>query len=91
MAEAIKDNNKVPTIMGVLNTDGTTPTRLTADPATHILQVMNDITGSDLGTDNASRDNSGIPTSLAVSSVDEATPVLLYVDSNGFLLVDAST
>lgn len=90
MAETKKDDNQVPVMMGVLNTDGSTPTRVYSDPSTHVLITGNGSTGSDLGNNNASRDNSGNPVLLAVSSSDDTTPVPLYVDSSGNLLIKSS-
>lgn len=43
MAEASRDQNFVPTILGVSSTDGTTPVKVYADPTTHRLLV--DIAG----------------------------------------------
>lgn len=90
MAETKRDDNRIPTIMGVLNTDGATPTRIEANPTTHILDVSDGSSGSDFGSNNAARDNSGEPVLLAVSNADGATPVPLYVDSNGNLLIKIS-
>jgi len=88
MAETTRDNNGVIAATGVLNTDGTTPTRLEASPTTHVLAVGDGTSGSDLGNDLAARDGSGVPVLIAVSDADGATPVNLYVDSN--LLVDST-
>lgn len=76
--------------MGVLNTDGATPTRVKIDPTTHILDIEDNTTGSDLGNDLAARDNSGVPVLIAVSSVDGVTPVPLYVNSSGQLLIQTT-
>jgi len=90
MAEIKKDDNLVPAIAGVLNTDGATPTRVKVNATTHILTVLDGTTGSDLGNDLAARDNSGNPVMIAVSETDGSTPVPLYVDSNGNLLIDST-
>lgn len=39
MADAPRDNNYIPTLLGVSNSDGTTPVVLWADPTTHRLLV----------------------------------------------------
>lgn len=39
MAQAKKDDNQIPTLLGVSNADGTTPVVLWADPTTHRLLV----------------------------------------------------
>ena len=90
MANAKKDNNKVPVIMGVLNTDGATPTMIEADPSTHSIEVSDGTTGSDLGSNNAARDANGETVLMAVSDVDGSTPVPLYVSSNGELLIQTT-
>ena len=51
MANASRDENNVPTILGVLDTDGVSVVKIEADPATHVLQVENSSTGSDNGGD----------------------------------------
>jgi hypothetical protein len=87
MANAKKDNNSVPVLIGLLNSDGTTPTLLKANAGKHNLRVQDLSTGSDLSGDDAVRDDNGYPVALAVSSADGVTPVPLYVDSNGKLLI----
>ena len=39
MANAPRDNNRVPTLIGVSSSDGTTPTTVYVDPTTHRLYV----------------------------------------------------
>jgi len=88
MANAKRDNNNVPTMLGVLNSDGTTILPVKINPATFGLKVDNNTTGSDNGPNRALHDDNFIPTGLAVSSADGTTPIALYVDSNGKLLID---
>lgn len=88
MANAPRDNNQIPVILGLLNTDGSTPTVVKANPTTHILDVSDGTTGSDLTGDNALRDDNRVTTLLAASSSDGSTPVPLYVNSSGQLLID---
>jgi hypothetical protein len=90
MTNASRDNNSVPVIQGVLNTDGKTPTSVAVDPATHILQVSDDTTGSDNGGDRASRDENLETTLMGVSSSDGITPVAIYVDSSKNLLINST-
>ena len=90
MTEAKRDQNSIPVILGVLNTDGETPTPPTVDPTTHALGVSNGIGGSDLSGDIASRDENGITTMIVVSEVDGITPVELYVNSSGELLIKST-
>lgn len=90
MSETVRDNNKVVTQTGVLNTDGVTVKNWEADPTYHILDVLDATTGSDFGKDLAARDNSGWPVAIAASETDGETPVNLYIDSNGNLLIDST-
>lgn len=88
MANASRDENRIPTLLGTLNTDGTTPVRVKVNATNHGLQVANGTTGTDYGTDNAVRDDNRVPVIMAVSDVDGVTPVPIYADSNGSLLLD---
>ena len=90
MTEAKRDNNQIPTMTGVLNTDGTTITLIKANPTTHEMLVNDNTTGSDFGSDDAKRDNNYTPILLATSSSDGATPVPLYVDTNGNFLIKST-
>ncbi len=90
MTQAKRDNNQIPVILGVLNTDGETPTPPQANPTTHALNYDDHATGSDFGDDLASRDENGITTMMAVSETDGLTPVALYVNSSGQLLIDST-
>lgn len=85
-----RDDNYVPVAMGVLNTDGVTPTMIEANPSTHVLDYDDNTSGSDNSGDNAYRDGNYVPTLIAVSEADGVTPVPLYIDSDGNLLVDSS-
>lgn len=88
--DASLDENSVPTLIAALDSDGETITRVQASPTTHGLIINDDTTGSDNGPENALHDGNGRPTLIAVSSADGITPVVVYVDSNGALLVDSS-
>lgn len=85
---ASRDNNRIPVLQGVLNTDGETPTEVKANPTSHRMNVDIGAGGSDNGPTDAKRDNNRIPVAMAVSSVDGVTPVVLYVNSSGKLLID---
>lgn len=89
MTQAARDQNYVPTLIAVLDSDGQSIVKVKADPATNKLQVADAETGSDFGPANALRDESYVPTLMAVSSVDGVTPVVVYADSDGKLLVDS--
>ena len=90
MANSIKDNNGINTMIGVLNTDGSTVTLVKADPTSHILDAVNGSSGSDFGEDNAKKDDNNVSTLLAVSSDDGSTPVPLYVNSSGQILIKST-
>ena len=88
MTNAGIDNNSVPVAQGVLNTDGTTPKMLEANPTTHILDVSNGSTGSDFGNDWAARDDNAKTTAIATDANGATIP--LYVDSSGNFLVKST-
>ncbi len=90
MAQAKRDENNVPTLLGVLNSDGATVTPIQINPVNHALKVDDNTTGSDLGPSRALRDENFVPTKIVVSSADEITPVVLYADSSGKLLIDSN-
>lgn len=90
MTNAIKDNNNINTMVGVLNTDGATVSLIKADPISHAIDINDGTTGSDFGGDNATRDSNVVTTLLAVSNSDGLTPVPLYVDSSGLLLTKST-
>lgn len=87
---AQRDENNVPTIIGVLNTNGSTIIPIKSDPITKGLKVDDDSIGTDNGPDRALHDDNFVPTLLAVSSVDGVTPVAVYTDSSGNLLIDSN-
>ncbi len=90
MANAVKDQNNVPVMIGISSADGTTILPVYADPTSHLVQVSDAVTGSDLTGDNALRDENRITTMLAVSDVDGSTPVPIYVNSSNQLLVKST-
>ena len=90
MAEAARDENNVPTLTAVLDSDGATVTRVEADPTSHVISVDDNTTGSDNGPDRAVRDENFVTTLIGVSSVDGVTPVAVYANSDGELLIDSN-
>lgn len=88
MANASRDDNNVPTLLGTLNSDGSTLVKITVNPTTHSLGAVNGTAGTDLGPVNAPRDQNNVPALIAVSSVDGVTPVVVYADSQGRILID---
>lgn len=88
--DAVRDENRVPALLGALETDGTTIVPIVANASNHGLMISDGTTGSDHGPVNAPRDGNRIPALLAVSSADGITPVVVYADSNGALLVQST-
>ncbi len=87
---ASRDENNIPTLLGALESDGTTIVPITADPNTHVLNIEDASTGSDFGPENAPRDENSVPVLMAVSSADGVTPVVVYANSSGELLIDSN-
>lgn len=90
MADAPRDSNQIPALLGVLDSDGLTVVPIKANPATHALKVSDASTGSDNGPTNAKRDQNQVTTLVATSSADGVTPVVVYADSSGNLLIDSN-
>ena len=84
-----RDENRIPTLLGTLNTNGLTPVSVKASP-TNALNVSNGTTGTDYGRSDAVRDDNRVPVLLAVSSVNGVTPIEVYTDSSGNLLVQST-
>lgn len=89
-AQAYRDENGVPTIIAALNTNGSTVTRIKANPTTHGISINDNTTGSDHGPTNDLRDDNFVPCLMAVSNSDGFTPVVCYSDSSGNLLIDST-
>jgi hypothetical protein len=91
MTDAPRDNNLVDVLSVASNADGSTPMQVKVNASTHILQVDDNTTGSDLSGDNASRDNNGRPVAMGVSEADGVTPVPIYGNpATGKLLIDST-
>lgn len=89
MADAPRDPNQIPALLGVLNTNGLTIVPIKANPSNHALKVSDGTTGSDHGPVNAKRDQNQVTSLVATSSADGITPVVVYADSSGNLLIDS--
>jgi hypothetical protein len=90
MTSTPRDDNRIPTLLGTLNTNGLTPVSVEASPTLNALNVSNGTTGTDHGRSDAVRDDNRIPVLLAVSSADGVTPIEVYCDSNGNLLIQSN-
>jgi len=86
MAQASRDQNFVPTLLGVSNVDGSTPVRIYADPVTHRLLV--DLAGggsgwtveTPTGTVDASNDTFAVSSEPVCVIADGMT----YFDGAGY-------
>lgn len=86
-----RDTNQVTVDAGVKQSDGITPSPLTAGASNHLLNVSDGTTGTDqTGNKSARRDDNSVTTMMAVSNDGLGVPVLLYVDNSGFLLVKSN-
>lgn len=87
MANALRDENRVPTLVCASNVDGSTIVPVKVNAVTNGLSINNGNGGTDHGRPEAVRDEDRVPVLMAVSSVDGVTPVEVYADINGGLLV----
>jgi len=88
MISTPRDNNRHPTIMGTLDSDGVTPISILVDAVKHSMMVANSNTGSSLPFDNAERDDNRVPVMWATSSADGVTPIPIYATSTGELKIN---
>lgn len=90
MAQAARDQNRVPTMIAVSNADMTTPIALYVNPVTH--QLMVTLTAPVVtAKSDAARDQNNVPTLLAVSESDGVTPVALVANPTNHKLVVETT
>lgn len=87
MTNASRDNNHVPTKLGVLFSDGTTLVPIAIDDAGR-LKVNTTDTISFTPNQDAIRDENHEHVLLAVDSTDPTKRVPVYVDADGAVLVD---
>ena len=91
MAQASRDQNFVPTVLGTSNSDGSTPIPIQVNVTNHALSAANGTTGSDLSGDVASRDQNFVPVLMGVSSADGVTPTPIYADpATGQILIKST-
>lgn len=82
MADAIRDQNNIETLMGVDKNNGKVTVNILADPVTHRLKLAYGTSGIDYGNGPTPRDSNFNVALSAVSSVDGKTPVAIYADSS---------
>ena len=87
---ALRDDNRVPTITALQNSDGETVIPIEADATSHSLMIDDGIGGSDNGPENAGRDENRVTTLLSLSSDDDGEVVPLYATSDGEILIQSS-
>ena len=88
MSNASRDDNFVPSIIAILESDGLTIIPLVATPAGYLI-VSNGTTGTAYSAPSR-KDENNVSTLLAVSETDGTTPIPLQSNSSGRLLVDSS-
>lgn len=88
MTNEKRDSNNVPTMVGVLNTDGVTPTPIKATATSQSIDVADGTTGSDFSKAIAGITQNEIKTLCATDANGKIIP--LYVDSNGQLLIQTT-
>ena len=93
MSNASRDQNGVPTMIAVSNSDGKTIVNLKANPTGHYLLVNDGMLGTNY-TGNLERDENGVRCLGAISSPqyggDGVTIIPLQTDLSGYLLVQES-
>ena len=90
MTEAKRDNNRQPTLLGTLQSDGLTPTLLKVNPTNGAVKVVDGATGTASTLVDAPRDNNRVTAMMGVSSTDGKTPVPMAVDVNGNWLIQST-
>lgn len=101
MSNAKRDQNNVPTKIGVSNADGITIVLLKITSSTNAMQISDGTSGVDHGTVNAKRDENEVPCLMGVASmnytdpngniyVQGVTPVAVYFTSDGKMLTQST-
>lgn len=88
MAQAARDQNTIPTLLGVSNADGTTPVTIYADPTTHRLLVSFTGAGSGTVTDVSVVSANGFAGTVATSTTTPA--ITLSTTITGLLKGDGT-
>jgi len=88
MAQSVRDDNRVVSLLGASNADGLTPIVIWADPSTHRLLVNSTITGSITADNLGTTVKSGQKTYTSGSAVAIATTDTL---KNGLIIQALST
>lgn len=87
----ILDENRIPSIIGVSENDGSTLISIKADATSHSMMVVSGLGGADHGGNPDPRDENRKVAFFATSAVDGVTPVAVYADATtGGLLIRTS-
>jgi hypothetical protein len=90
MANAKRDDNHVPTMLGTLQSDGATTVAIKVNPANNGLKVVNGTTGTASTRIIAPRDENHVPAWMGVSSADGVTLIPIACDSAGNILIQST-
>lgn len=88
MSNAKRDDNRVPTLLALLDTDGSTLIPIQVNASNNKIKLANGTAGVDNGDGRAMHDGNGVVTMIGVSSVDLTTPVNVYADINGNIKIN---
>lgn len=89
MANAPRDNNRVPTLLGTSSTDGTTPIPIYADPTTHRLKVDVAVSGSDINS-HITVDTFTSTNNQTVFTASQTVIGTIYLSINGAIQTPSS-
>lgn len=84
-----RDENRIPALLGTLDTDGSTVIAIKSNPTLHCLCVSDGTSGTSFSTKNAQRDANRV-TALMGTSTDGVTPVYIAVNSSMELLIKST-
>jgi hypothetical protein len=90
MTNAYRDENSVPTKIGVLDTNGIDIMRMYVNPQNGALKVMDGTSGTYPGGNIAKRDGNSVPTMIGVSTIDQKTPLKALINSSHELLIKST-
>lgn len=85
-----RDQNRVPTLLATLNTDGVTVVSVQVNPTNNALAVSNGVGGSTFPSVNSQRDANRVPAVWGISNADGVTPIPIYCDASGKLLIKST-
>jgi hypothetical protein len=87
---ASRDDNRVPTMIAALQTDGKTVVPIAVNPITNALKVSDGLAGVSHSTEPAIRDENRDTGIMGVSSADGVTLIPIYADAFGNLLIQSN-